>query len=346
MGAGTALALLAFSLVVTLGAAQTFARRLDRLGAALGLPEALVGLLTALAADGPEISSAVIALARGEHAIGVGVVVGSNVFNIAAMIGLSALLGGTVALARASLALEGAMGLAATFLAAAVLLGWLAAPIATILLTCIGAPYLLALLGGAERVARAPLPAALRAGLAEAVGQHEHALVSEHTSAVAAPAATAVATTSVVAVRPRDALWVFSDVALIVAGSYGMVEAAISLGGRWGISDSLLGVLALGPLTSLPNALTGVRLGLAGRGAALVSETLNSNTINLAGGVLIPALFVTIATTSADARVDLLWLLGATCLCLACLARRDGAGRGAGAALVLLYLGFVVYQLV
>ena len=48
-----ALPLFAVSLTVTLRAASTFARRLDQLGAKFGLPEVLIGLLTALAADGP-----------------------------------------------------------------------------------------------------------------------------------------------------------------------------------------------------------------------------------------------------------------------------------------------------
>ena len=82
------------SLVVTLEAAGLFARRLDRLGVRFGFPEALIGLLTALAADGPEISSALFALSKGAHDVGVGVLVGSNGFNLAAMIGLSALLPG------------------------------------------------------------------------------------------------------------------------------------------------------------------------------------------------------------------------------------------------------------
>ena len=53
------------ALVVTLAAAATFARRLDRLGAKYGLPEVWIGLLTALAADGPEVSSALVALIKG-----------------------------------------------------------------------------------------------------------------------------------------------------------------------------------------------------------------------------------------------------------------------------------------
>ncbi|HEY2767131.1 MAG TPA: hypothetical protein VGI76_02670 [Solirubrobacteraceae bacterium] len=367
MATGLALALLALSLVVTLGAARMFAQRLDRLGEAFGLPEALVGLLTALAADGPEISSALIALAKGEHAVGVGVVVGSNVFNLAAMIGLSALLSGAVVLRRAALALEGAMGLAATLLGGAVLLGALAPPLAVGLLVCLGVPYLLVLLGGPELAARLPLPVPARLGLVSALGEREEAHGSREEAHVSREDArlevrgrslslkgprrtrtrtrARTRTAAPAPVHPHHALWIISDVALIVAGSFGMVEAAVTLGGHWGVSGALVGVLALGPLTSLPNAMTGVRLGLARRGAALVSETLNSNTINLAGGVLVPALFVTVASSSTRGHIDLAWLLGMTCVCLLCLARPRGAGRGAGAALVLLYLGFVIVQL-
>ena len=63
----------------------------------------------------------------------------------------------------------------------------------------------------------------------------------------------------------------------------------------------MLGFLILAPLTSIPNALTAVRLGLAGRGAALVGETFNSNTINLGFGVIVPSLFVTFAAPRPSA---------------------------------------------
>ncbi len=337
MAAPLAGALLALSLAVTLGAARMFAARLDRLGVAFGLPEALVGLLTALAADGPEISSALIALAKGEHAVGVGVVVGSNAFNLAAMIGLSALLAGSVALPRAALAVEGAMALAAVLLASAVLLGWLAPVVGVALLVCAGVPYLVELLRGAEEPARDAAHASRQGA----------ALGLERAGLDAAPSDPQGAGAGAVAdpVHPHHALWILSDVALIVAGSFGMVQAAVSLGDRLDVSGALVGVLVLAPLTSLPNAFTGVRLGLARRGAALVSEGLNSNTINLAAGVMVPALFVTVTSSSAHGRIDLAWLLGMTCLTLLFLARRSGAGRGAGAALVALYAGFVAVQL-
>ena len=101
-------------------------RRLDRLGVRFGFPEALIGLLTALAADGPEISSALFALIKGAHDVGVGVLVGSNGFNLAAMIGLSALLAGRVRLPREMLAARGRWSACwSRVVAGALLLGWL-----------------------------------------------------------------------------------------------------------------------------------------------------------------------------------------------------------------------------
>jgi Ca2+/Na+ antiporter len=125
-----------------------------------------------------------------------------------------------------------------------------------------------------------------------------------------------------------------------------MVQAALALGERWHISQAVLGVLILAPLTSVPNAITGVRLGLAGRGAALVGETFDSNTINLAGGVIVPALFTTLVASSTVAKLQLGWLIAMTCACIALLARTGGLRRGGAAALVGAYVGFACLQLI
>jgi Ca2+/Na+ antiporter len=136
------------------------------------------------------------------------------------------------------------------------------------------------------------------------------------------------------------------DVALIVAGSAGMVEAALSLGGDWHIPNTVLGVLILAPLTSLPNAITAIRLGLAGRGAALVGETFNSNSINLGVGVIAPSLFVTFAALSSVDKQQLAFLLVMTIATLGLLGRRDGMRRAEAAVLVILYFAFVAGTLV
>ena len=133
-------------------------------------------------------------------------------------------------------------------------------------------------------------------------------------------------------------------VAAIVLGSIGMVHSALTLADRWGLPDAVVGAVLLAVLTSLPNAYTGIRLGRARRGAALVSETMNSNTINLVGGLAIPALFVTVGGFSALAVVDFSWLLLMTAVAVLLLARRIGMGMRGGILLVAAWIGFAVVQ--
>ena len=115
----------------------------------------MLGLLTALAADAPEVSSAVAALIKGNHDVGVGVVVGSNVFNLAAMVGLSAILCGGITIRREALAVEGVVGVAVTVIVGALLLTLLGPWSALILLAVVLVPYVILLSLGP---ARAPRP--------------------------------------------------------------------------------------------------------------------------------------------------------------------------------------------
>jgi cation:H+ antiporter len=336
----TAVPLFVVSVVVTLSAARLFARRLDLLGSRFGFPEAMIGLLTALAADGPEVSSALFALAKGQHSVGVGVLVGSNAFNLAAMIGLSGLLAGCIRLPRATLMLEGLIAGLVTAIAVAVLLGWLAPVAAVILAACVLIPYLVVVVGRPRRLAGlGPVGRLPRHDLGERVSRPNPGTTSE------VPTSEAPASGSSDSPTHHLLGLVVVDVTLIVAGSAGMVQAALSLGASWHVSTAVLGVLILAPLTSLPNAMTAIRLGLAGRGAALVGETFNSNTINLAAGVLIPSLFVTLAASTGTAKLQLGWLVGMTFACLLLLIPERGMRRPGAVVIVVLYLGFVGLQL-
>jgi cation:H+ antiporter len=303
---------------VTLSAASLFADRLDHIGPRIGLSEPLVGLLTALAADGPEISSALIALAAGEKAVSMGVVLGSNAFNLAAMIGMSALLAGSIHLTRRSLAVEGAVALLAIAVAAGLIFDLIPAGVALVAFALVAVPYVVQL--GRGR---------LHTAVAEA---------RERDRTIAAIP------------DPEQAMWkvialIVIAVALIILGSDGMVRTALSMAGHWHVSHVIVGVLILAILTSLPNAFTAIRLGTSDRGTALVSETLNSNTINLAGGVMLPAAIVGLGATTGLVKLDLAWITGMTLVTLLVLARPRGARRIDGVLLIALYLVFVAVQL-
>jgi cation:H+ antiporter len=223
------------------------------------------------------------------------------------MVGLSAVLAGAVTIARRELAVEGLVALAATLVAGAVVIDLLSAAWACVLFAAIAVPYVVA--------------ASRRPSL-------HHTSPHAHEGALWKPIALIV-----------------PAVALIVLGSTGMVRSALVLADRWHVSKVIVGVIVLAVLTSLPNAYTAVRLGLSGRGSALVSEAFGSNTINLVGAVLVPALVIGLAGRSGVTDASFVWLAVTTCVVIALLGRAGGMGRLGGAVVLALYAGFVVVQL-
>jgi cation:H+ antiporter len=190
-------------------------------------------------------------------------------------------------------------------------------------------PYLVALGLGPRRLARLPLPSDLARTLALAVSEVTHEAAEDPRVSTAA--------------GPWVAVWLIPPaLALIVGGSSGMVSAALALAGTWHVPRSLVGALALAGLTSLPNAYAAARLARRGHGAAVVSETLNSNTINLVAGLALPALVY--GSAAGHASLDLAWLLGMTVLAVLLLARPRGLKRAGGTALIALYVLFVVVR--
>jgi cation:H+ antiporter len=317
------------SAMVTLVAASVFAERLDRVGRRLGLTEALVGVLTAIAADGPEISSALAALARGQNHVGVGVVLGSNVFNLAAMLGGGALVAGAVRPRRSSLAVEATVGGLVVALATALLFGILPVGSVIALLALVLLPYVALLVLGDRRLHLLPLPRRAHSALREALGE---GLALERPPAAHDP-------------MWRPVLLMACAVVLIVGGAAVMLESSLVLADRLGLSRAIDGVVVLAVATSVPNVATALRLARAGRGDAVVSETMNSNTINLVFGLAVPAILLGGASVHGS-RTDALWMCAVTALAVVALGRPGGMSRPAGAALVGAYAGFVATHFV
>ena len=317
------------SIALMLAASAVFAQRLDHVGLRLGLPEALLGLLTALAADAPEVSSAIAALLQNEHAVAVGVVVGSNAFNLAAMLGVSALVAGRVRARHETLELEAFVGLWLLAVMLAVAAGGLGATTGGVLVALVVVPYVALLAAGPRLARRLSFNAAESRFLHRSFGEaHRRARPLDSRREAA----------GVVVV-------LLFALCLIVAGSIGAVRSATELTDRWSLPPALVGVIGLAILTALPNAWTGVRFGLQRRGSALMSETLNSNSINVVAGVAIPAALGSLTAFSGLDVFGLAWLLGMTVAALVLFGRRDGAGRRAGAFLIALYAVFVAVQI-
>ena len=94
--------------------------------------------------------------------------IGSNVFNIAAMIGLSALLAGSVTIGRGALMVEGTVSVLSLLVTAGLIAGIFSAPVALVLFVAVVGPYVWVTLRREHRAgagpARAPPPRRARSG--------------------------------------------------------------------------------------------------------------------------------------------------------------------------------------
>ena len=317
----TVVALLLFvgGLAVTVASSVVLARELDRIGERLGFSEALLGIVTAVGADAPEISSAVAAIVSGHNETGVGVVVGSNVFNIAALLGLSAVIAGSVHIHRHGLALVGSVAVLTAVVGLLLVLGWLPAAAALLLALAIVVPYVILSSLRASSVERLPVP--LRVAVRE---EQRDARRDEYAGIGSA----------------YDALIVIPALAGVVGGATAMVYAAQSLGERWNVSDVVIGTIVLAALTGLPNMLAAIRLARHGRGAACVSESLNSNNANIVIGLCIPALILGIGHPPGLQRFDALSMVILTLVAVALAFRSSRLTRVEGCAIIALYAAF------
>ncbi len=318
------------SIALMLLASAQFAKRLDHIGLRLGWPETTLGLLTALATDAPEISSALSALVLQEHAVAVGVVVGSNAFNIASMLGVSAIVAGRVRARHEALELEGFVALWMVAVACALAAGAFGATVGIVLVAVVALPYVALLAAGPRLARRLPLGVAESRFLQRSFGEpHRPELAVNSRREIM-----------------RLVLILVVALCVIVGGSAATVRSALDLAHAWSVPDVLVGVIVLSILTSLPEAWTGIRFGLQQRGSALMSDTLNSNSINIVAGISIPAAVGSIAGFSRLATFNLAWLFGMTAAAILLFGRRDGAGRPAGVLLIVLYAVFVTVQIV
>jgi cation:H+ antiporter len=318
------LLLFGLGLGLSLAASEVLVTALSRIGGRLGISAGLLGLLVALGADAPEISSAVTASLSGARDVGVGVILGSNLFNLAALLGVSAVIAGRLSFRRELLILDGGVALLATLVVSLLLIAHVSAVASMALMLLVFLPYVGVLATPPREVERLRIPAPLRHRLA-ILGRLVHPAPGLNR-----PGASG-----------RAAWWILPAVAAIAAGSYLMVTAALTLGDRWHLPHALLGAVVLAALTSLPNAYAAVRLARDQNGPAVVSEAFNSNTLNLVVGISVPALFLKGALTAADAGMDLLWLLGMTVAAIALGSVRHELGRLSGVVLIAMYLGFL-----
>ena len=305
------------ALLVT--AASALVRGASALALRFGLSPLVVGLtVVAFGTSAPELVVSAQAALAGAGGIAVGNVVGSNIANIALILGVAALVK-PLASERAMLQRDLPLLVAATALASAFLLDrevllWEGA-----VLTAALVAHLSWSLVAARRAAGAPEAAAPEAAAPEA----------------AAPEASG-------APAWQSAAFVALGLAGLVWGADLFVGAATALAERAGVPNAVIGLTVVAVGTSLPELATSAVAAARGEGAIAIGNVVGSNLFNALGILGVAALVRPLAAPGLQ-TLDLV-VMGALTLAMGAMmwtGRR--LSRWEGAALLTAYVGYVAF---
>jgi cation:H+ antiporter len=128
-------------------------------------------------------------------------------------------------------------------------------------------------------------------------------------------------------------------------GSQFLIEGAVDLAKAAGVSDTVIGLTLVAVGTSLPELATAIVAGMRGHSDVALGNVLGSNIMNILLIVGILAIITPFHVATEVLHVDM-WIMGAaSLLLLPVLIIGKGINRLGGGFFLLLYAGFIAYQL-
>jgi len=303
--------------------AELLVRGASKLALSFGISSLVVGLtVVAFGTSAPEMAVSVRSAWSGRVDIALGNVVGSNIFNVLFILGLSALVTPLVvhqqvirqevpvmigvSLLLWALALDGGIGRWEGFLLAGLVLGY------TVLLI------------RQSRRETAAVQAEVEAEYTEAFdgppkGWDSHWGV--------------------------QALLILAGLALLVTGAHWLVESAVGFARTLGVSELVIGLTIVAAGTSLPEVATSVMAAFRGERDIAVGNVVGSNIFNILAvlGISAGVAPADLAVAPAMLAFDLPIMVAVAVACLPVFFTGARVNRGEGALFLLLYAAYTVY---
>jgi cation:H+ antiporter len=296
-----------------IGGAELLVRGASALALRLGISPLVIGLtVVAIGTSAPELAVSLQAALSGKADLAVGNVVGSNIFNVLFILGLSALITPLV-VARQVVRVEVPLMVGASVLMLVLAIDGRIRPWEGALLGAGMAAYLLY---------------AITEGRRESAGD------------AAAPAATGLLARLAV-----QLLLIGAGLALLVLGARWLVGGAVAIAQHFGLSEAVIGLTIVAAGTSLPEVATSVVAALRGERDIAVGNVVGSNIANilLIAGV---AALVTpggLSVAPAIVRFDLLVMLAVALACLPIFFTGHRIARWEGGLFLAYYVAYTLY---
>jgi len=305
-------------LVFLIVGAEALVRGAARLAGAFGLSPLIIGLtVVAFGTSSPELAVSIKAALSGQAGIAIGNVIGSNVFNVLFILGLSALIVPLV-VSRQLVRLDVPLMIGLSVLV-----------------------LLLALDGRLGRIDGLVLFAGLLAYVGFLVwqGRREGAGADDEFGAVVAPADG----------RRSGPLWnallVVGGLVLLVLGSRWLVDGAVRFAVHLGVSELIIGLTIVAAGTSLPEVVTSIVAALRGERDIAVGNVVGSNLFNIMGVLGIAGIVAPAGIDIAPAVIgfDIPVMIAVALACLPIFFTGGSISRAEGALLFGFYLAYTLY---
>jgi len=305
-------------LVALVAGAEALVRGASKIALSLGISPLVVGLtIVAMGTSSPEVAVSVGAALGGATDIAVGNVVGSNVFNVLFILGLSAVITPLVVHSQIIRQEVPIMIGASVVLAVMVIDGSLSRAEAALLLALLVA-YMVFLV----RQSRSET-AEIRDEYASAV--QRNGAWDSHWAV--------------------QALLIAAGLGLLVLGSEWLVNAAVAFARALGVSDLIIGLTIIAAGTSMPEVATSILAAVRGERDIAVGNVIGSNTFNILGCLGLSGVVSAngLGMSSAVLNFDLWVMLAVAFACLPAFMLRNEIGRRRGLMFLAFYVAYVAY---
>jgi len=313
--------LLAGGLAVLTAGAEWLVRGAGRLASAAGISPLVVGLtIVAFGTSAPELAVSLQSTMSGQSDIAVGNVIGSNVFNILLILGLSALIVPLV-VAQQLIRLDVPVMIGVSVLVWVMALDGRVSRIEGLVLVA-GAVGYTGFLVVASRRERSQLV------------QDEYAEAFETGGPATWPR------------MVRHALLVVGGLVMLVSGSRWFIEGVVSLARALGLSELVIGLTVVAAGTSMPEVATSVVAALKGERDIAVGNAVGSNIFNILSVLGLTAALAPaggIAVSSGVLSVDLPVMVAVAVACLPIFFTGHTIARWEGAVFLGYYVAYTTY---
>ena len=301
--------------------AEWLVRGASSIAAKLGVAPIVIGLtVVAFGTSAPELAVSVSGAISGNADVAIGNVVGSNTFNILAILGLSAAISG-LSIEQRLLKFDIPLLIAISLVAYVLILDDSVSRIEGVVLF-VG---IIAYTGWLLRGARKGESPAVEAEYKEVADSAEGATVSRSIA--------------------FQAGLIVLGLALLVLGSQLLVNSAREIASALGVSDLVIGLTVVAAGTSLPELATSVLAAIRGQRDIAVGNVVGSNIFNLLAVLGASAAVSSngVAVNSEVIRLDFPVMLAATIVLLPICWNGFMVKKWEGSLLVLFYVAYVAY---